>query len=557
MAMMISKFNKLIHNKTVWLVFAIFISVAFVMVYTGGGSNSAQKEQMKSAKETVGRLWGQDISYAEFVQAYRYTYASFALYTMMNGQQFNMNDEVEAFLNDRAWRRKAMLLKAGEMGLKVTPQQTIDMIKSQPFFVNPQTGQYDANAYSMFKERILPQLGLSAKDYELMMSEQVLIEKVTASAAQGALVTEDEINKAFHLYNDMLTIDYAFLPRSLAATPEVTEEEAKAYYESNPEEFRMPEKAMVHYVQFPVSDYLDTVTVTDEQVAQVYEQNKQRYIKPETATNAVPEYLALEEVKEELTTEIESELARRSAAAAADELVAALAEESTTFEAECTKAGLKIVKTTPAFAATDSVRGVDPSAPFARAAFKLQQTPTQYYSDPVVGRETVYVIALQKKLPSFVPAYEVVKDNALESARIAAAEKAYVEKADAVHRELKAALAGGTAFADAASKYNLEIQTTESFNILTPLSSDYGREIMGATIHFDQGTLVDLINTPDEFIVAYIATKEAADEATALPGMRDQLAAGIRQEKAQNMIQAWQDNLLDEAGFEDLSNEKS
>ena len=33
MAMMISKFNKLIHNKTVWLVFAILISVAFVGVY--------------------------------------------------------------------------------------------------------------------------------------------------------------------------------------------------------------------------------------------------------------------------------------------------------------------------------------------------------------------------------------------------------------------------------------------------------------------------------------------------------------------------------------------
>ena len=44
MAMMISKFNKLIHNKTVWLVFAIFISVAFVMVYTGGSTDSSQKE---------------------------------------------------------------------------------------------------------------------------------------------------------------------------------------------------------------------------------------------------------------------------------------------------------------------------------------------------------------------------------------------------------------------------------------------------------------------------------------------------------------------------------
>ncbi len=557
MAMMISKFNKLIHNKTVWLVFAIFISVAFVMVYTGGNSDSAQKERRKAASETVGRLWGQDVSHGEFNLAYRNTYANFALYMMLNGQQMKLNDEMNALLNDRAWRRVAMLLKAKEMGLNATPEQTIEMIKTQPFFSNPQTGQYDANAYNMFVARILPQLGMTAKDYEMMMQENVIIEKVAATAAQGALVTDDEIKKAFHLYNDKLTVNYAFLPRSLVATPEVTEEEAKAYYDTNPQQFSMPEKAVVHYVQFPVSNYTNEVTVTDEQVAQVYEQNKQRYIKPETATNAIPEYLALDEVKAELTDEIKIELARRMAANTADGLVASLANESTTFEAECEKAGLEIVKNTPPFGAADTVRGVDPTAAFARASFSLQQTPTQYYSDPVVGRDTVYVITLQKKLPSFVPAFDVVKDDATESAKIAAAEKAYIEKAEAVHTELQTAIEGGAAFADAASKYSLDVQTTEPFNITTPLESEFGREIMAATIHFDQGTLVDLINTPDEFIVAYVAAKEAADEAATLPGMRDQLAASIRQEKAARMAQTWQENLLDEAGFEDLSDQDS
>ena len=76
-------------------------------------------------------------------------------------------------------------------------------------------------------------------------------------------------------------------------------------------------------------------------------------------------------------------------------------------------------------------------------------------------------------------------------------------------------------------------------------------------IQFDQGTVVDLINTPDEFLLAYIAEKEPADEMLTLPGQRDQIAAGIRQEKAQTMIQTWQDSILTEAGFEDLSSEDS
>ncbi len=557
MAMMISKFNKLIHNKTVWLVFAIFISVAFVLVYTGGSSSSAQKERRKAAKEAVGRLWGKDISYSQYHQAYRRTYAGFALYTMMTGQKFKMDDAAEAALKDRAWRRIAMLMKAEDMGLAATPDQIIEMTKSQPFFANPQTGTYDANAYNAFVARILPQLGLSAKDFEAMMAEQVLIEKVSASAAQGALVTDEEVKKAFHLYTDKLTVNYALLPRSLAETPAVTEEDAQAFYEQNPEQFAMPEKAVVYYVQFPVSDYTNAVSVTDEQLAQIYETNKERYLIPETATNAVPEYQAFDDVKAEIAGLVKTELARRAAANAADAIVAELADESVTFEAVAEKAGLKVVKNTPPFSAADAVRGVDPTAPFAQAAFKLQLTPSLYYSDPVVGRDTAYVIALQKKYPSFVPAFDVVKDDALETARIAAAEKAYVEKANAVHQEISTALSAGTSFADAASKYGLEIQTSEPFNISEPLEGDYARELMAATIQFDQGTLVDLINTPDEFLLAYIAEKDAADEAETLEGMRSQLASSIRQEKAAAMVQSWQESLLDEAGFEDLSSEDS
>jgi hypothetical protein len=85
------------------------------------------------------------------------------------------------------------------------------------------------------------------------------------------------------------------------------------------------------------------------------------------------------------------------------------------------------------------------------------------------------------------------------------------------------------------------------------LEDEFGREIQGATVQFEAGTLVDLINTPDEFLIAYIAEKELGDEAITLPGMRDDLAAGIRQEKVARLAQAWQESLLDEAGFEDLS----
>ena len=119
MAMMISKFNKIIHNKTVWLVFAIFISIAFVSVYTGS-RGSRQQARMHEKAEIAGRLYGENVSRAEFGQAYQRVYV---MYSMMTGRAININDEIHGILHHAAWQRLATLRKAHKMGLTATPDQ--------------------------------------------------------------------------------------------------------------------------------------------------------------------------------------------------------------------------------------------------------------------------------------------------------------------------------------------------------------------------------------------------------------------------------------------------
>ena len=274
---------------------------------------------------------------------------------------------------------------------------------------------------------------------------------------------------------------------------------------------------------------------------------------PETATNAVPEYKALEEVSGELQSELTTLLARQAAFGAADQLVAALAVPGSTFEGEVEKAGLKIVKTTPAFPATGPVRGIDPTAPVANAAFNLVQDTTHYYSDPVVGRDNIYVVSLQKILPSFLPNYDVVKADVMEATRMAESETAYVEKAASVHADIATTVKGGASFADAAAKYGLELRELGPFSASEPPSGDYAQELAGATIQLDAGVVAEPVDTTDLILVAYVANKELADEAASLPDMRDQLAEGLRMRKAQELAQAWQASLLEEAGFEPIT----
>ncbi len=551
MAMMISKFHKIIQSKVVWTAFAILISVAFVGVYTGSKSGG-QKARKAKGSEVAGHLYGEDISRLEFGAAYRSIYV---MYSMTIGRAININDEVDKILSRTAWQRLATLKKAKTMGFNVTPEQTIAMIQRQPIFRNQKTGQFDKNIYNAFISGFLPRTGMSVKAFEQMFAENVLIQKASSLAAKNALVTEAEILKAFHRNTDMLTVSYASIPRELADTPTVSEADANAYFSANQDQFRMPEKAIVDYVQFAVADYTNSVVVTDELIGRYYESNKQRYLKPaadDAPAGAAAEYTPLEEVKDAIIAELTTGMARNAAIDQADALVSSLADETTTFQQATEKSGLKIVDNTPAFTMTDRVRGVDPTAPFARAAFALEKDSSHYYSDPVVGRDFVYVISLTKKLPSFLPSFDVVKAEAIESAKIAAAEKAYVEKAGVIRTELSAAVKSGTAFDVAAAKYKLDLKTTTPFNANTKLEDEFGRQIMDATIALEQGSVAELIPTQADFLVAYVSSKIPGDEADMLPSMREELSKSIEYEKSAQLAAAWQESLLVEAKFEDL-----
>ena len=551
MTMMISKFHKIIQSKVVWGIFALLISVAFVSVSVPGSKNRRAARHEQKAAQLAGRLFGEEVSRQELGRAYN----SVRLNYMLQYGSFRITPEIDEILITSAWRRIATLKKAQQLGMGVTSEQIVSVIQSQPIFRDQQTGRFNANVYNATLQQIRTLTGMRPKDVEQHYAEELLLRKASRIPVQGALVTDTEIAKAFHLYIDKLTVEYAAIPRSLAETPKVTEEDAMNHFALNKEAFRMPERRLVDYVRFTVADHLGRDEITDEIVARFYENNKQRFLKQpaeDAPADAAPEFQPLEEVKDSVTEELKQALAIKAAADLADGLVAELADETATFETAAQKLGLEIDGDTPAFTLVDPVKGIDPTAPFQRAAFALENDETHYYSDPVVGRDYVYVISLKKKFDSFLPAFDVVREDVIESAKIVAAEKAYVEKAEQVHGEIRNALKAGTPFADAIDKYNLKMEKTGPFDFSTPLEDDLEQQVKGAAILYGQGDLTDLIATANEYLVAYVAEKVPGNEAATLPGMRSELVENLDREKAVRLIAAWQDALLEEAGFEDL-----
>lgn len=546
MAMLITKFHKLIESKIVWALVVILVVIAFVVVGTQLPTKNPAQERI------AGKLFGKEVSQQEYSEAYRYLYV---WYSLRMGRPIPQSDRTTRMLQDMSWKRLAALRKAEKMGMQATDDEIVEAITSFPLF--QQNGQFDPTIYKQIIASFISGFGMNEKDLERLFADQLLISKMEAIPQQSVMVTDQEILEAFHLATDKITVESANIPRSLSTSPTVDETGCKTYYEQNKESFRRPERALANYVQFSVSNYLDSVMVQEEQISNYYEQNKERYAIPlaeDAPEDTATEYKPLEEVKEEVTNELKERLAREKAATEADLFVAALSQNPDAgFKATAEKLEVPCIDNAPSFTQADKVQGVDPTAPFARTAFSLDpNSRTHFYSDPVIGKEAVYVIELTKKLPSNIPPYESIQAEVRTAAEQAAAQIAYAEKVKEVHSAIKDAVKAGTAFADAIAPYNMELKPSVTFSMMEPAETQEGYMLMQYTLHLAKGDLSEPIRTANEFVVAYVADKVLGDEENDLPGLREELIANIKNEKNGQLIQAWYDELLNEANFENL-----
>ena len=63
----------------------------------------------------------------------------------------------------------------------------------------------------------------------------------------------------------------------------------------------------------------------------------------------------------------------------------------------------------PPFSRDETPTNLDVGLDFATAAFNL--SPTEPYAQPIKGRDAIYVIAFDKRLPSELPSFDQIKDK--------------------------------------------------------------------------------------------------------------------------------------------------
>jgi len=542
-AMLITRFNKMIRNKTLWWFFAIIVSVSFVFSYSAisksGGGCSERKP------DAAGKLFGKDISNTDLIQAMSYT-VQFRDYTRLPRETVNL-------VRHEAWKRLAALAMAEKLGVSASEEELTGSLAQDRMFQN-ENGEFNKNRYMAFLES--KRIGDST--YAKYLQEEIVLRKLGALLGICVWTSPAELSQRLKKYTDRFTIQFATLKlKENTPAVTVTKDDARKYFEANKEKFRVPEKANVKYVSFPVTNYLSAVKTDEKEVSEFYTNNIERFTVSE-GTNA-PAAKPFEKVKQEITDLLKRGKAMASAkdtaARFAEGLVPGQSGKAPSFEDLARKNGLNIA-TSVFFAVDEDVPKLKVNLIFNRIAFDLDPLdPEHYFSDAIDGEDAVYVIAANNRNKSYLPEFAEAEELALSRLKQIAETEAFLKKCNDARDKALAALKSGRTFESVMKEQGATVGTNIVFAAcdtppVPPLDFD---TTLPKVLSLSKGEISEPLETEDGKLITFVADRITGDPET-IELLKPRLIGGIDNSLSIAVYDDWREYLLNKAGFIDYSN---
>jgi len=244
------------------------IILSFVIGYTMLTAPTDQGPER--AGDIAARVNGDEISYTSFQSAYSNLYN---LYQNIYQGRFDANLEKQLNLPKQALQQlvEELLLvqQANTLGIEITQKELIDSIAQYDAF--QLDGKFNRERYL----QVLSYQRMTPEQFEGAQRRQLLTQKVRENLQQGASVSDTEIETAFHKEKDQVNLNYVWLTPALVETKvEVTDAGIAEFFEQNIEQFRVPEKVSLRYLQFDPARYENQIAAfTDEDLERYYRRN--------------------------------------------------------------------------------------------------------------------------------------------------------------------------------------------------------------------------------------------------------------------------------------------
>ncbi|MCX7010917.1 MAG: peptidylprolyl isomerase [Kiritimatiellaeota bacterium] len=560
MAMLISKFHRLIQSKLLWGAFLVVIVFSFVI----WGTKMPGAARRESEERAEGMLNGKPIPPEEFRRAY---FNSRLAIGLMIGRLPPPSAEFEKELRHTTWQRIASEQQARALGLpETTDGEVRNAIESQPVF--QQDGRFSEQRFAMFVRSTLSEIGANELQFEDYLRQEIMLEKLRVAVASTLQVAPTEVQQAVASLSDYFRLDYAVIPPDTNAGARVTLKEAQALFDRDPKAFTIPEKVRVSYVGFPFSNYVASATTSVDEAVNYYNEHMERFTKlvtvtnppPLGATNAAPvvskqqDRIPFDEVKTNIFAVLKQDAARTRAADVASEFAYSLAPDRhgkcLPFADAAKKYNLTIRSAGP-FAEGEPVPGLEDVPAVNRRAFALGTNTDECFSDGIRGTDGMYVLYLDQRLPPRVPAFAEVAQDVLEAARAEAKTKAQETKANQV-REAIAKAPPAMSLATLVQPFGVSTLTLTGTVMSARTSTNENAEVLlrAAMLH-NAGEVCDVQrSTEGSLLVSRVTERKNADE-TSVKTLHPQVLSSVHRQKLRSLDEAFSAWLLKHDKFSD------
>ncbi|MFN1835014.1 SurA N-terminal domain-containing protein [Balneola sp. MJW-20] len=204
---------------------------------------------------SLGSVNGESISFEEYENRIQY-YSN--AYSQQTGNSFT--PELRAFYENQAWEdlvnQRLISQKMEDLGITVTDEELMDMVygENPAPIIRQNFTREDGSIDRAAIQQLLSSTEFSqqALVLEIQLREQRKQEKLSNFITAGLQITEEDIERAFRNENSLASVSFIRFPYSEIAEGEinVTDEEIRAYYNENKENYKTAENYRLEFVSF-------------------------------------------------------------------------------------------------------------------------------------------------------------------------------------------------------------------------------------------------------------------------------------------------------------------
>jgi len=518
------------HQTWLWILLTVVVIVTFVIFFTPG----VTRIRGIPGVGQVGSIAGRTVTAQEYLKALQEENLAFFL---QYGQwpEGAVADRFRFDPTERALQRLTLLYLAEKAGIEVGDEAIVEWVRQ--VFGDPDRPESARERYQQFvNSPEIRRRGYTPRIINEFIRHQVMISHLVRTASlYGELVVPREAREQYRRLHESIQAEAViFEATNYWDQVKPTQEELLRYYSNHVSRYRIPERRVVWYVKFPITNYLakaeeELNTRTNLQVflEQEYQRRGTNSF-TDVKGNPLPPEEAKKRIFEELKQRQALILARRAAAEFGSKLFDMKPVKPDNLVKLAKQEKIPVYTTRP-FNESIGPLEFQASRTMIQRLFELNET--RPFTTPLVGEDAVYICALKERLPSEVPPFDAVKTQVERDYHLDKARELAQEAGRKFRNRLQEEMKAGKSFRQVCEEAKVPIVSLPKFDLVSGIPEGWEPrlnfyQVRSVAAQMRKGEVSDFIPTRDGGFILHVIDRIPVSEkelAEALPDYLKQL----------------------------------